>query len=420
MDSTSRRNNGTTVNLSSSERTQNSPIGNAFLFSGSEYINLPDNADFKPNYVTVEALARVNADNPDWARIFDRYHHPSTGYALAINNTGKYLFHPRLTGGVYSAATSSQVVENDGAWHNVAGSYQSGKTRLFNDGALNQETSTNNDIIAHESSETPRIGVGVYDPYYFRGTISEIRISDIARSAGWLKATDYSNTDGLLSFSVSPDTTAPGEVTNLVVETHSDGTSVHLDWSAYEESVAGDVDEYRIYVQTAPFDTISGLTPIFTVPAGTQTYTVQNLTPGTTYYIAVAVVDMVGNVDTAVSPTAVTPVDTTPPRQPISIPGSSPIFRLTETRWTRVVMPMTDQFRGLFFQKTGLVCPKERTRLTGCRIISLGRIPEAFFRRDLIREPSASGSRAPIPAVWMQAFSITGRQKTPLPIFISF
>jgi len=301
LDSTSRRNNGTTVNLSSSERTQNSPIGNAFLFSGSEYINLPDNADFKPNYVTVEALARVNADNPDWARIFDRYHHPSTGYALAINNTGKYLFHPRLTGGVYSAATSSQVVENDGAWHNVAGSYQSGKTRLFNDGALNQETSTNNDIIAHESSETPRIGVGVYDPYYFRGTISEIRISDIARSAGWLKATDYSNTDGLLSFSVSPDTTAPGEVTNLVVETHSDGTSVHLDWSAYEESVAGDVDEYRIYVQTAPFDTISGLTPIFTVPAGT------------TYYIAVAVVDMVGNVDTAVSPTAVTPVDTTPP-----------------------------------------------------------------------------------------------------------
>jgi len=315
VDSTSRQNHSSPVNLSSSERTKSSPIGNGYLFSGSEYINLPDNNDFKPDYITIEALARVNSGNPDWARIVDRYRHPSTGYALIIGNTGKFGFHPRLTGGIYSHAKSNTAVENDGKWHNVAGTYQAGKTRLFNDGVMHQEIGTADDVIAHQSTETPRIGVGVYDPYYFRGTISEIRISNIARSAAWLKATNYSNTDDLILYSISADLSAPGEVNSLVVQTQLDGTTAKLDWTGYDESQQGGIASYLIYAEATDISDTSSLSPVAVISGGNFTCTVENLDRNTNYHFAVVAMDYAGNADHTITTGAVsgTTVDEFPP-----------------------------------------------------------------------------------------------------------
>jgi len=199
-DSTSNMNHGTAHGLSITERSVSGLIGNAFDFNGSEYIELPDNNDFKPDYVTIEAICRTDSGNPDWARIFDRYHHPDYGYALIITNEGKARFHPRITGNVYSDADTAAVVEGDGDWHYLAGSYGSTKTKMYDGGNCDEIEITSSGVIIHEVTQEPRIGDGVYDSSYL-GQICEIRVSNIARSASWIKATYHSNWDTLLTYS---------------------------------------------------------------------------------------------------------------------------------------------------------------------------------------------------------------------------
>ncbi|MHC4674633.1 MAG: DUF6531 domain-containing protein, partial [Planctomycetota bacterium] len=198
IDSTSRKNNGTCDRFTVSERWKSSPAGNAFYFSDWEKIVLPDNDDFKPNYANIEALVKISPDNPDWARIFDRYNHPGTGYNLCITNEGKFRFEERVTGGVHGFADSNAAVEGDGKWHYVSGGYQEGHTRLYNDGILNQDRSIVNEVIAHYAWQDPMIGLGHYEPNLgFKGYISEIRFSNTERSSAWLKATHHTLFDAL-------------------------------------------------------------------------------------------------------------------------------------------------------------------------------------------------------------------------------
>jgi|GEM_PF-2351211 len=109
------------------------------------------------------------------------------------------------------------------------------------------------------------------------------------------------------------DDQSPPAVTVLSLEEEGDGTSVVLDWSNYEESVQGDVDIYRIYVEAAPFTDVGGLAAKYTVPASQFIYTVEGLSRDTTYYFAVVAVDLAGNFLTAVTPVTGTPVDIVPP-----------------------------------------------------------------------------------------------------------
>ena len=198
-DSTSNVNHGIANNLSTSERNVAGFIGNAFDFSGEEYVGLPDNTDFKPDYITIEAICITASGNPDWARIFDRYHHPSYGYALLVADTGKARFNLRITDNVYSDADTIAIIEGDGFWHYLAGSYENTKTRMYDNGVCDEIENTSSGVIIHEATEEPRIGDGVNDSSYL-GQISEIRISNIARSGAWVKVTHYSNCDNLITY----------------------------------------------------------------------------------------------------------------------------------------------------------------------------------------------------------------------------
>jgi len=204
IDSTSRKNDGTTVNLSSSERMKSSPGGNAYLFEGSEYIDLPDTSSFKTSHISIEALVKVNSDNENWARIFDRYYNSQNGYYLCVDDNDKLRFGARLTGAVYTGASSASTVEGDGNWHYVVGGYHSGHTKLYNDGVLHTDSTTNDDVITHLSSQVPRIGDGVYYQN-FKGYISEIRVSSVEHSAAWIKATYHAIFENLLQYTDDTD-----------------------------------------------------------------------------------------------------------------------------------------------------------------------------------------------------------------------
>ncbi|RLC32219.1 MAG: hypothetical protein DRH37_01180, partial [Deltaproteobacteria bacterium] len=91
------------------------------------------------------------------------------------------------------------------------------------------------------------------------------------------------------------------------------GTTVLLDWSGYDEAGQEDVAFYHIYMDTALFTQVGGMTPVTTLPAGTFTDTVTGLETGTTYWFAVVAEDENGNALTSVTPVSAVPTDTVPP-----------------------------------------------------------------------------------------------------------
>ncbi|MFH1613961.1 MAG: CARDB domain-containing protein, partial [Planctomycetota bacterium] len=109
------------------------------------------------------------------------------------------------------------------------------------------------------------------------------------------------------------DDIPPTAVTTLTVNGQGNGTTIILNWTGYDESAHGDIDYYRIYLESAPFTDVSGLTVFATESAGAFTHTVPNLTKGNTYYFAVVAVDLMGNALNSVTSVSGVPSDIFPP-----------------------------------------------------------------------------------------------------------
>jgi hypothetical protein len=215
-DSTSNGHDGTTVGFSEAERTNTGKIGNAFDFNEAEWISLPDHADFKPDLVTVEAVCKTGVAGVGnaYPRIFDRYEHPTTGYNLAAGDpNGKGQIEFRLTGGEQRTALTAAVIENDGSWHSLAGSYEDNHTKMYDDGDLDNDTVGGaGKVIVHKAVQVPYIGCGAIHDKPYKGLICEFRISKITRSAPWIKVTYHSNEDDLMNFG-GQETIYTGDIT---------------------------------------------------------------------------------------------------------------------------------------------------------------------------------------------------------------
>jgi len=118
---------------------------------------------------------------------------------------------------------------------------------------------------------------------------------------------------------VRPDQTPPAAVTKLAANGARVGSSVLLDWSAYDEVGQTDVLRYHIYGDNAFFDDVTGAAPIASVSAGVSTYLLRGLEPGRRVFFAVVAEDVLGNFDARVRSVSAVALDAAPPSEIIDL-----------------------------------------------------------------------------------------------------
>jgi len=108
----------------------------------------------------------------------------------------------RLTIGVGGSnyhCTSSGANLGDNNWHFVVGVRSGGNLYLWKDGVLIAQASCATGQV-DGAGVALKIGYGWESPSYWQGLLDEITMSNIARSAAWIKASYHSGNDSLLSF----------------------------------------------------------------------------------------------------------------------------------------------------------------------------------------------------------------------------
>lgn len=102
-----------------------------------------------------------------------------------------------------------------------------------------------------------------------------------------------------------PDAAVPAPVTGLgsgftATTSTTAFSAVDLDWSTYNELAQNDVSRYRIYVSTAFFEDVTGLTPFAFTQTGNQRQVLTGLGGGEILHFAVVAEDVLGNFNSAV------------------------------------------------------------------------------------------------------------------------
>lgn len=149
--------------------------------------------------ITVEAWTYWNALGATSVGVVGKYETPAqTGYALGkLGSETTLSFYP-VGGSTYCAKTTSHIPLRN--FVHYVGTYNGSDIKIYKNGFL--ENSTN--LIGNVPTNIHQplvIGrwYGNYNGYYFDGIIDEVRISKVARSAGWIN-TSYMNQQDPQSF----------------------------------------------------------------------------------------------------------------------------------------------------------------------------------------------------------------------------
>ncbi len=197
-DSTSNDNDGT-PNGGVTQGTTGK-VNGADSFDGSnDYVSVPYSSNLDPSTViSVDCWFKAPASQPgadanNVVQIVDNSHGQWNGWVFIIDiPTGKLRW--AIMNGVnwyYDAWSISSVLDND--WHHAAGLLDGNQIKFYIDGALQGTTP----VTTYALSTGRPINLGAWwgggaFTRFFNGLIDEVRISDTARSADWIK-TEYSN-----------------------------------------------------------------------------------------------------------------------------------------------------------------------------------------------------------------------------------
>lgn len=175
-------------------------IGGADYFgSGTPYLVDTSDGSLSPTILTVEAWIQpqtVSGTHPivekyDWAQ-------GSGGYIL--RQVGNSLFFDVLQGQTDNIVWANNVLQV-GNWYDVVGTFDGSYLRIYVNGQLVNQLAWSGTNLP--SSATLKIGTrgndGASSGLFFNGMIDEVRVSSIARSAGWI-TTEYNNEANPSSF----------------------------------------------------------------------------------------------------------------------------------------------------------------------------------------------------------------------------
>ncbi|MCK5333371.1 MAG: DUF2341 domain-containing protein, partial [Candidatus Aenigmarchaeota archaeon] len=202
-DSTSYGNNGTTSGMDSNDQVAGKIDGSLDFDSGDDYVDLGSIASgnslmLNSSNVTISAWASKTSGGDTYQRIADKSTagHAVDGYGMWIENQ-----QIGISVGDSSWDTDSAVVISYSTLHHIVGIITASGFKVYVDGvekagafyrgsAEQPPLAAANMRIAAWNTDTNRNWYGVLD---------EVRISNVARSAGWIK-TSYNNQDSPSTF----------------------------------------------------------------------------------------------------------------------------------------------------------------------------------------------------------------------------
>ena len=198
-----------TVNAINSTSTTGDPtattagqIDGAENFSTNAYITFPNSSLIKPtSAITIEAWIKplYNLSSNYWIFTNGNDYNNATGVNLYEVN-GRIYF--EVGSGATQAGTTISSSANSiwcNTWYHVVGTYASGTgLKLYLNGTQVASSSAYTGSLGYDS-RIPNIGRELTTYYLFNGTIDEVRLSSVVRSASWV-STEFNNTANPASF----------------------------------------------------------------------------------------------------------------------------------------------------------------------------------------------------------------------------
>ena len=200
-DSTSNLNHGTPGGTMTTADLVDGKVGKAIEFDASDdRINVGDESSLEPSHLTFSYWAKPTTYDRSLnggiakGTIFGS----SSGYSYRIDfNNGNAVGRVTDEGNSWYGTT---VAIGDNDWHLWTLTYDGSKVCLWKDLTKHEGTTFSGVIDYVKDNNDFCIGARSSGDYSFDGIIDEVRVSNIAHSDSWLKATYYSNCDNLLSF----------------------------------------------------------------------------------------------------------------------------------------------------------------------------------------------------------------------------
>jgi hypothetical protein len=258
LDSTQYANNGTPYNFNGIVTSTTNGIGQINgddIFDGTnDYVNAGNKSSLNiTNTLTVEVWIKPNLGafqkiiTKDTTWLYEKQ-----PFNLGFNNTGSRIIF--YTGDGTNELHASAPSDNTaGAWSHIVATYDGSAIKVYKDGVAGSPTARTGNL--YTNSTNVNFGQWGSGGYLFSGSIDEVRISDVARSADWIKA-EYNNESDtsvgtgkfILSlgseetYSISSDAT----LSNLVISSGTLTPTFSSSTTSYTSSVANSVSSLNI------------------------------------------------------------------------------------------------------------------------------------------------------------------------------
>ena len=212
LDSTSNKNHGTPHGGMTSSNLVDANIGKGLEFDGSDdCINCGNNNSVQLEYtLTPEIIIKTNDDFFEpFSKLLDTS--PYSGWSILYNkdNTpATYSVHYINTWDTDADKIYSNTVPNN-TYQYIASTLNNYTSNIYINGKNDNNTTNPNTLSSNISTPAdliigPRSG---NSNLMFNGIIQEARLSNIARSESWIKATYYSNFDNFVIYDITPEDT---------------------------------------------------------------------------------------------------------------------------------------------------------------------------------------------------------------------
>lgn len=253
-DGTAGGHTGTTSGMSSADLVTGK-IGTAYSFDGSSK-KITTNAVSVTGPFTLSAWVKLGATGIDQKVITNQTAagYASGGYKMAVftNNI------PESEEGVATnrSSTPNPTAFTTGVWHYIQTVYTGTTLSTYVDGSQYKVLTTSNNPTA---TTNMYIGVGegggaVSPGFYFNGIIDEPRVSNVAKTADWLKA-EYVNQNSPATFTTVgttvTNTTNAAAIPGALTYTYKGVTSTYTDAANWDNTTAGTTNQAPAFDGTA-------------------------------------------------------------------------------------------------------------------------------------------------------------------------